>query len=66
MAETLEDRIRERAYYLGQASGRPAGRDEELWYRACDMVAADGDQPRPRSKRLQSKQAKPALAPATT
>lgn len=38
---TLEDRIRERAYYLWEASGRPAGRDEEFWQRASDVIAGD-------------------------
>jgi DUF2934 family protein len=42
-AGTLEDRIRERAYYIWEASGRPSGRDEEFWQRACEMVAGDTD-----------------------
>jgi hypothetical protein len=33
MAKTLEDRIRERAYHIWEANGRPSGRDEESWYR---------------------------------
>ena len=45
-AETLEDRIRERAYYLWEASGRPSGREVEFWHRACEMVATDDDQPK--------------------
>ena len=45
-AETLEDRIRERAYYLWEASGRPSGREMEFWHRACEMVATDDNQPK--------------------
>jgi len=46
---TLEDRIRERAYYLWEASGRPPGRDAEFWHRASDVIA--GDETKPKSRR---------------
>ena len=36
-AET-EHRIRERAYHLWEADGRPEGRDEEYWERAKASV----------------------------
>jgi Protein of unknown function (DUF2934) len=50
MAEMLEDRIREHAYHLWEASGRPVGHDEEFWHQACELVAADGVQPGPKSE----------------
>jgi hypothetical protein len=58
-AETLEDRIRERAYHLWEASGRPPGREVEFWHRACEMVATDDiDQPKSRAQRLKPEQTK--------
>jgi hypothetical protein len=59
MTGTLDDRIREHAYHIWEASGRPPGRDEEFWQRACEMVAASGDQPSSRVQRRQQKQAQP-------
>jgi Protein of unknown function (DUF2934) len=44
-AEAMEDRIREHAYYMWEASGRPAGRDDEFWQRASEALAL-ADQPR--------------------
>ena len=35
-----EDRIRECAYHLWEASGCPTGREEEFWHRACDLIAS--------------------------
>jgi hypothetical protein len=58
-AETLEDRIRERAYHLWEASGRPPGREVEFWHRACEMVATDDDdQPKARAQRRKPGQTK--------
>ena len=57
-AETLEDRIRERAYYLWEASGRPSGREVEFWHRACEMVATDDDQPKSKAQRRKPEQTK--------
>jgi Protein of unknown function (DUF2934) len=51
----LEERIRVRAYYLWDASGRPSGRDEEFWYKARELMLLEGD-PRaskPRARRGQ-------------
>ena len=31
-----EQQIRERAYHLWEADGRPEGRPDEYWYRACN------------------------------
>jgi hypothetical protein len=59
MAETIDERIRECAYHIWEASGRPAGRDEEFWHRAREVVTA-GDGHRPDAKRRQSRQAQPA------
>jgi hypothetical protein len=33
-----EQRIRERAYLLWEADGRPHGRDVEYWERACELT----------------------------
>lgn len=43
--ETLEERIRQRAYQLWEASGRPPGRDQEYWHRACELTAIEGTCP---------------------
>jgi hypothetical protein len=56
-AEMLQGRIRERAYHIWEASGRPSGRDEEFWQRACEQIAI-GDEP-PKAK-VNGHQAKPA------
>ena len=60
MAETLEDRIRERAYHIWEANGRPSGRDEEFWYRAREMMAFDRDQPSPLPERHRTRHTQPA------
>ena len=39
--ETLDDRIREHAYHLWEAGGRPTDQDEEFWHRACEAVAGE-------------------------
>jgi hypothetical protein len=38
-----EQRIRERAYHLWEADGRPDGRAEEYWERAEALLGLDGD-----------------------
>jgi hypothetical protein len=63
MTETLDDRIRERAYHIWEASGRPPGRDEEFWQRACEMVATSGEQPSSGVQRRQQKQPQPPQTP---
>jgi hypothetical protein len=35
VSQPLENRIREKAYSLWEADGRPEGRSEEYWQRAC-------------------------------
>jgi Protein of unknown function (DUF2934) len=59
-AEAREERIRERAYHIWEASGRPPGRDEEFWHRACEMLAADDGPPTSASQRRQRKKTQPA------
>jgi hypothetical protein len=36
-----EHRVRERAYHLWEADGKPYGRDVEYWERACELVAME-------------------------
>ena len=36
-----ERRIRERAYHLWEADGRPHGRDREFWERARELIAIE-------------------------
>jgi len=43
--QAVDEHIRLRAYYLWEASGRPAGRDEEVWHRACEMTTVDKSVP---------------------
>jgi hypothetical protein len=62
-AETLEERIRECAYHIWEANGRPPGRDEEFWQQACEAVATDGGQTGSKVQRRQQKQAPPARLP---
>jgi hypothetical protein len=40
-ADVPEEHIRERAYYIWEASGRPAGRDQEFWQQACQAIDTD-------------------------
>jgi hypothetical protein len=36
-------RIRERAYQLWEADGRPEGRADTYWHRACELAEDEGD-----------------------
>jgi hypothetical protein len=36
-----EARIRTRAYFLWLSAGKPDGRDQEFWERACELVAME-------------------------
>jgi hypothetical protein len=56
---TVEDRIRERAYYIWEADGRPTG-DEEFWHRAREMITTEGERPKPRARIRQRKQSESA------
>jgi DUF2934 family protein len=37
----LEQRIRERAYYLWELEGRQDGKAEEYWHRAAEQIRSD-------------------------
>ncbi len=39
--ETRQQRIRERAYHLWEADGRPDGRQDEFWERASELVGME-------------------------
>lgn len=39
--ETIETRIRERAYRLWEQDGQPEGRADEYWLRARHMIEAE-------------------------
>ena len=41
VATPLDERIRLRAYQLWESDGRPAGRDEEFWERARELIAIE-------------------------
>lgn len=44
-AEDMEERIRQHAYHLWEASGRPQGRDHEFWAQAREFIALEEDRP---------------------
>ena len=57
-----EQRVRERAYHLWEADGKPHGRDLEYWERARELVgreasAGTGRRPNPRAAADQPRQA---------
>ena len=56
-AEMIEERIRERAYHIWEASGRPSGRDQEFWHQARQQIAVDERQAGPKAKARAPKQA---------
>jgi hypothetical protein len=62
-AETVEKRIRECAYHIWEANGRPSGRDEEFWKQACETLAADGCRTSSKVQRRQQNQAPLARLP---
>lgn len=62
-AETLEVRIRERAYHIWEASGRPLGRDKEFWQRACEQIGIYDDPPASTTQVRQPKRAQAAQTP---
>ena len=54
MTPEREARIRDRAHRLWEEYGRPAGRDQEIWERAEDLIAIEdnagaGQLPNPQS-----------------
>ncbi|MGV8955791.1 MAG: DUF2934 domain-containing protein [Cypionkella sp.] len=48
----MEDQIRARAYALWEADGRPAGQDQNYWFKAAtEMAAAAAKTIKPARKR---------------
>jgi hypothetical protein len=47
MSEDREQRIRERAHALWEADGHHAGREQEYWLRAEQLIAAEDDEGAP-------------------
>jgi len=58
--QAVDEDIRLRAYYLWEANGRPADRDEEFWRRACEMTAANTDLPICTTQSKRKKATRPA------
>jgi hypothetical protein len=57
----MEDRIRQRAYELWEADGRPDGQDQAYWFKAMAEIAAAAITPiKPARKRT----TKPKVAKA--
>jgi hypothetical protein len=52
----LEERIRQRAYHLWEAAGKPHGRDHEFWERARELekVTEGAGSPLPSAKKAKS------------
>ncbi|MGC1409561.1 MAG: DUF2934 domain-containing protein [Acetobacteraceae bacterium] len=61
--EMLEGRIRECAYHIWEASGRPSGRDDEIWQRACEEIATGDDAPSSKANGHQRKVARSTQPP---
>ena len=65
-----EHRVRERAYAIWEADGRPSGRDEDHWDRASrevdqELSPALADDPRPDDAAAQLPVAEAEVAPAS-
>jgi len=61
---TREHRVRERAYHLWEADGKPHGRDVEYWERARELVSTEesafGEKPvGPAASPVRSRRAEP-------
>jgi hypothetical protein len=59
-APARHDRIRQRAYLLWEADGRPHGRDQEYWQRAEALISVEDSTA---AGRLPNPQTKPDAAP---
>ena len=42
MTEKQAEQIRVAAYYIWEKEGRPEGKDEEIWFKACAQLANAG------------------------
>ncbi|WP_028239089.1 DUF2934 domain-containing protein [Stutzerimonas azotifigens] len=60
-----EQRIRERAYQLWEADGRPEGRDTEYWTRARDEIDSYTKEGDPLAGSIESSVAPPAPKPGS-
>ena len=63
MSHDADHRIRERAYHLWEAAGRPHGREHEFWVEA-NRLEREGAAPPPPAKKASAAKAKPADKPA--
>lgn len=59
---TIEDRVREHAYHLWEANGRPAGRDLEFWGQALELLTVET---RPIAESAPNMSAQPPASPST-
>jgi len=64
MDQTVEDRIRTRAYLIWLEEGQPHGKDTEHWSRAEAEVAVDGGAASAKPKRATARRSKKAETPA--
>ncbi|HTI82594.1 MAG TPA: DUF2934 domain-containing protein [Acetobacteraceae bacterium] len=62
-ADNREVRVRERAYHLWEADGRPHGREREFWERAEEII---GMEENPAAGRLPNPMARSAPIPGVT
>lgn len=62
-ADNREVRIRERAYHLWEADGRPHGREREFWERAEEII---GMEENPTAGRLPNPMTRPDPIPGVT
>lgn len=61
-----DDALRQRAYYLWEADGRPEGRSEHYWHLAVSEVAHMEAAPAPKAPRAKAKSAAEAQPVAVT
>ena len=50
VVETPEGEIRQRAYLLWEADGKPDGRHEQYWHRARELILDEGQSAYPPSQ----------------
>jgi hypothetical protein len=56
--DTMEQRIRDRAHRIWEDEGRPEGRAETHWERACALVASEDGLPKPKPRAVAKKKKK--------
>jgi hypothetical protein len=62
MSPAIEQQIRERAFHLWEADGRPHGRADHYWFSAQHHIQAADTQVAPARKRTPAKKAKSTTA----